>query len=92
MCSSSCDLDMSAGSLAAQKKYHVSFENPPSARSWKLDIVKNTVAAIGANTYKTDSCAWGHADPVSGKPVKKSSVACVASTASLSISIDEQHV
>ena len=29
-----------------KKGYHVSFENPPSARSWKLDIVKNTVAAI----------------------------------------------
>ena len=55
-------------------------------------MIKNTVAAVGANTYKIDSCAWGHADPVSGKPVKKSSVACVASTASLSISIDEQHV
>ena len=51
----------------------MSFENPPSARPWKLDIVKNTVAAIGANPYKTDSGAWGHADPVSGKPVKRSS-------------------
>ena len=57
-----------------KRGYHVSFENPPSARSWKLDIVKNTVAAIGADTYKTDSCAWGHVDPVNGKPVKKSSV------------------
>ena len=65
-----------------KRGYHVSFENPPSARSWKLDIVKNTVAAIGADTYKTDSCAWGHVDPVNGKPVKKEQ--CVASTASLS--------
>ena len=65
-----------------KKGYHVSFENPPSARSWTLDIVKNTVAAIGADTYKADSCAWGHVDPVSGKPVKKEQ--CVASTACLS--------
>ena len=34
-----------------KKGYHVSFENPPSARSWKLDIVKNTMAAIGADAY-----------------------------------------
>ena len=60
----------------------MSFENPPSARSWKLAFVKNTVAAIGADTYKADSCAWGHIDPVSGKPVKKEQ--CVASTACLS--------
>ena len=65
-----------------KKGYHVSFENPPSARSWNLDIVKNTMAAIGADAYKADSCAWGHVDPVSGKPVKKEQ--CVASTACLS--------
>ena len=64
------------------KGYHVSFENPPAARSWKLDIVQNTLATIGANTYKTDSCAWGHVDPISGKPVKKQQ--CLASTANLS--------
>ena len=65
-----------------KKGYHVSFENPPSARSWKLDIVQNTMAAIGANAYKTASCAWGHVDPESGKPVRKEQ--CVASTADLS--------
>jgi len=57
-----------------RRGYHVSFENPPSARSWKLDIVKDTIAAIGADKYKTDSCAWGHVDPESGKPVKKTAV------------------
>ena len=82
VCSTSCDLDVPAGPLAAQKGYHVSFENPPSARSWSLDVVKDTMAAIGADTYKTDSCAWGHVDPESGKPVKKEQ--CVASTACLS--------
>ena len=41
----------------SKKGYHVSFENPPSARSWKLDIVQDTMAAIGANAYKTASCA-----------------------------------
>ena len=66
----------------SKKGYHVSFENPPSARSWKLDIVQNTMAAIGANAYKTASCAWGHVDPESGKPVRKEQ--CVASTADLS--------
>ena len=65
-----------------KRGYHMSFENPPTARSWKLDIVKDTMVAIGAAKYKSDSCAWGHVDPVSGKPVKKEQ--CVASTANLS--------
>ena len=58
------------------KGYHASFENPPAARSWPLDIVNDTMAAVGAKKYKTDSCSWGHVDPMSGRPVttKNSSV------------------
>ena len=63
-------------------KRHVSFENPPRCASWRLDIVEHTLAAIGAKKYFFDSCAWGHADPVSKKPIKKQQ--CVASTADLS--------
>ena len=56
------------------KGYHASFENPPAARSWPLDIVNDTMAAVGAKKYKTDSCSWGHVDPMSGKPVNKTAV------------------
>ena len=63
-------------------KCHISLENPPNCVSWKLDIMKDALAAIGAKKFFFDSCPWGHRDPGNGKPYKKAQ--CIASTADLS--------
>ena len=64
------------------RKRHISLENPPTCVSWRLDIMKSTLAAIGAKKFLFDSCPWGHRDPGNGKPYKKPQ--CIASTADLS--------
>ena len=64
------------------RKRHISLENPPTCVSWRLDIMKSTLAAIGAKKFLFDSCPWGHRDPGNGKPYKKTQ--CIASTADLS--------
>ena len=66
----------------ASHKLHVSMENPPKCASWRMDITRDTLAAIGATKYFFDSCAWGHRDPGNGKPYKKAQ--CIASTGNLS--------
>ena len=64
------------------RKRHISLENPPKCVSWGLDIMKDTLAAIGAKKFVFDSCPWGHRDPGNRKPYKKPQ--CIASTADLS--------
>ena len=66
----------------ASQKCHISMENPPKCASWRMDITRETLAAIGAKQYFFDSCGWGHRDPGNGKPYKKTQ--CVASTGNLS--------
>ena len=66
----------------ASHKLHISLENPPKCASWRMDITRDTLAAIGAKKYFFDSCAWGHRDPGNGKPYKKTQ--CIASTGDLS--------
>ena len=65
-----------------QHQRRVSLENPPSCASWCMDIMRSTLAAIGAKKFVFDSCAWGHRDPGNGKPYKKAQ--CIASNVDLS--------
>ena len=47
-----------------------------------MDVMKATLAAIGTNKFRFDSCPWGHRDLGNGKFYKKPQ--CIASTADLS--------
>ena len=84
-----------------------SFEQPPGAASWELDIVQDMLRgdlmsimpAIGGMHYrpmrvfKFDSCAWGHIDPGNGMPYKKAQrFASNGDMASLCRKCSRQHV
>ena len=62
----------------------MSFENPPGAASWNLDIVQRTLAEAKMQRVYFDSCAWGHCDVESGKPYLKRQ--CIAASASVDLS------
>ncbi len=66
----------------AQHKRHTSIEQPPSCRSWHLDIIVDLLAAIGAEKYGFDTCAWGGRDLGNNLPYRKAQQ--LASTANLS--------
>ena len=71
--------------LAMWQRQHnliMSFENPPGAQSWRLDIVLQTMRITGMKQVYFDSCAWGHHDPVSMKPYLKPQ--CIAASVDLS--------
>ena len=74
-----------------------SFEHPPTASSWNLDLLQELVASGTSQTgptvvagnnmlkvekYIFDSCRWGHQDPGNGKLYRKRQ--CFASNADLS--------
>ena len=48
-----------------------SFEQPPTAASWRLDIVRELVSSLAAGNVVFDSCAWGHRDPGNNMPYLK---------------------
>ena len=50
---------------------HASLEHPPTAASWKLDVMRALYLDIGMTRFVTDSCPWGHRDPGTGLPCKK---------------------
>jgi hypothetical protein len=60
---------------------HASLEHPPTAASWKLDVMRDLLLDIGMTRFVTDSCPWGHRDPGNGLPYKKRG--CFASWVSL---------
>ena len=79
-----------------QKRWR-SFEHPPTASSWNLDLLQELVASGTSQTgptvvagnnmlkmekYIFDSCRWGHQDPGNGKLYRKRQ--CFASNADLS--------
>ena len=51
----------------ASRRRHSSIENPPESVAWGLDIVQDMVHAGKMQCVRTDSCAWGSKDPVSGR-------------------------
>ena len=69
----------------ASQKFHLPIENSPKCASWRMDITRDILVAIGAAKYLFDSCVWGHRDPGNGKPYKKAQ--CIASTSNLSTSV-----
>ena len=48
-----------------------SFEQPPTAASWRLDIIEELVSSLAAGNVVFDSCAWGHRDPGNNMPYLK---------------------
>ena len=67
-----------------QRGLMMSLENPPDARSWKLDITVQTLKATNMKQVYFDSCAWGHCDPESKEPYLKRQ--CIAAFASADLS------
>ena len=80
-----------------RQKRWCSFEHPPTASSWNLDLLQELVASGTSQTgptvvagnnmlkmekYIFDSCRWGHQDPGNGKLYRKRQ--CFASNADLS--------
>ena len=73
-----------------RQKQWFSLEHPPSAASWKLDLVRELVASGTTQTLPTtkvekyifDSCRWGHEDPGNGNLYRKRQ--CFASNVDLS--------
>ena len=80
-----------------RQKRWFSFEHPPTASSWNLDLLQELVASGTSQTgptvvagnnmlkmekYIFDSCRWGHQDPGNGKLYRKRQ--CFASNADLS--------
>ena len=86
---------------------YCSFEQPPQAASWHLDIVQDMLRghrmsimpATGGmplrpmGLFNFDSCAWGHTDPGNGLPYKKAQrFASNADMSSLCRKCCRQHV
>jgi len=80
-----------------RQKRWASFEHPPTAASWDLDLLQEFLASGTSQTgptvvagnnmlkvekYIFDSCRWGHQDPGNGKLYRKRQ--CFASNADLS--------
>ena len=68
----------------ASRRRHSSIENPPGSVTWDLDIVQDMVHAGKMQCVRTDSCAWGSKDPVSGRFYRSSmKLACTFNIISL---------
>ena len=50
---------------------HVSLENPPICRSWKLDVVLGIISSCQLRCVDLDLCMWGARDPGNGLAYKK---------------------
>jgi len=78
----------------ARQRRFFSFEQPPQAASWRLDLVQELLAPAsggtgrhtdgggGATKFVFDSCAWGLADPGNGRLFRKRQ--CFASNGDMS--------
>ena len=68
----------------ASRRRHSSIENPSESLAWDLDIVQDMVHAGKMQCVRTDSCAWGSKDPVSGSFYRSSmKLACTFNIMSL---------
>ena len=71
---------------------HVSVENPPLCRSWRLDLVENMLRECCMATVDFDCCMYGAKDPGNGLLYKKAMrVACSVDLQALRCRCNRTH-
>ena len=71
---------------------HVSVENPPLCRSWRLELVEDMLNQCCLSTVDFDCCMYGSADPGNLMAYKKAMrIACSVDLQALHIRCNKMH-